>query len=57
MTRQCVRGRRFATIEELREQTAAWHEYVNKKQRGVDWQFRIDDARTKLKSLYPKIKT
>jgi len=57
MTRQCVRGRRFATIDELREQTAAWHEYVNDKQRGVDWQFRIDDARNKLKSLYPKIKT
>ena len=57
MTRQCVHGRRFATIEELREQTAAWHEYVNDKQRGVEWQFRIDDARAKLKSLYPKIKT
>lgn len=56
MTRQCVRGRRFATIEELQTETAAWHEYVNDKQRGVDWQFRIDDARTKLKSLYPKIK-
>jgi hypothetical protein len=57
MTRQCVHGRRFATIEELKEETAAWHEYVNNTQRGVDWQFRIDDARTKLKSLYPKIKT
>jgi hypothetical protein len=57
MTRQCVSGRRFATIEELTEQTAAWHEYANSKQRGVDWQFRIDNARTKLKSLYPKIKT
>ena len=57
MTRQCVRGRRFATIEKLREETVAWHESVNDKQRGVDWQFRIDHARTKLKSLYPKIKT
>jgi len=57
MTRQCVQGRRFATIEELKDETAAWHEYVNDKQRGVDWQFRIDDARIKLKSLYPKIKT
>jgi hypothetical protein len=57
MTRQCVQGRRFATIEELRVETAAWHEYINAKQRGVDWQFRTDDARNKLKSLYPKIKT
>lgn len=57
MTRQCVHGRRFATIDVLRQATVAWHEYVNDKQRGVDWQFRIDDARTKLKSLYPKIET
>jgi len=56
LTRQCVNGRRFALIGELREETAAWHQYINDKQRGVDWQFRIDDARTKLKSLYPKIK-
>src|SRR5262249_28375837 len=60
MTRQCVHecvhGRRFATLGQLREETAAWHQHTNHKQRGVDWQFRIDDARRKLKSLYPKIK-
>jgi hypothetical protein len=57
MTRQCVHGRRFAAIEKLRDETAAWHQHTNAKQRGVDWQFRIDDARRKLKSLYPKIKS
>jgi hypothetical protein len=51
---RCVHGRRSAAVEGLREQTAAWREYVNDKQRGADWQFRIDDARTKLKSLYRK---
>lgn len=56
MTRQCVSGRRFATIDLLRQETTAWHERSNDKQRGVDWQFRIDDARMKLKSVYPKIK-
>jgi hypothetical protein len=56
MTRQCVQGRRFATIDELRAETAAWHRHTNERQRGVDWQFRIDDARGKLKSLYPKIR-
>ena len=54
MTRQCVRGRRFGTIEVLRAETAAWQNHTNVRQRGVDWQFRLDDARTKLKSLYPK---
>ncbi len=56
MTRQCVQGRCFATSGQPREETAAWRQYTNEKQRGVDWQFHIDDARTKLKSLYPKIK-
>jgi len=55
MTRQCLRGRRFGTVEELREETSAWQQRTNDTQRGVEWQFRIDDARTRLKSLYPKL--
>lgn len=55
MTRQCVKNRRFGDIEELRKETFAWATAINSKQRGVDWQFKIDDARVKLKSLYPKI--
>lgn len=54
MTRQCVTGRRFATIEELQAETSAWHDHSNRQQRNVDWQFKIDDARIKLKSIYPK---
>lgn len=57
MTRQCVNGRRFATIASLRKETKAWSSHSNKKQRGIDWQFQIKDARRKLKSLYPKIQT
>lgn len=52
--RQCLRDRRFATMAELRREAAAWAQNSNQNQRGVDWQFRIDDARTKLKYLYPK---
>jgi hypothetical protein len=55
MTGQCVGGRRFATIEALQAEIAAWQRYINAKQRGVDWQFAIDDARIKLKRVYPKI--
>jgi DDE superfamily endonuclease len=55
MTRQCFKDRRFATVEETRKETTAWHEHSNARQRGVDWQFRIEDARVKLKSVYPKI--
>lgn len=55
MTRQCVKDRRFGTIDGLRSETAAWHQHSNANQRGVDWQFRVSDARLKLKSVYPKI--
>jgi hypothetical protein len=56
LTRQCVSGRRFADVVILREETSAWYTDVNATQRGVDWQMKIDDARTKLKSVYPTIK-
>lgn len=56
LTRQCVSGRRIGSVEALREQTTAWHEDVNATQRGVEWQMKVDDARLKLKSVYPKIK-
>jgi hypothetical protein len=56
LTRQCVAGRRFGDVETLRAETSAWSTDVNNTQRGVDWQMKIDDARCKLKSVYPKIK-
>ena len=56
LTRQCVDGRRFGDAETLREETTAWSSDVNSTQRGVDWQMKIDDARCKLISVYPKIK-
>jgi DDE superfamily endonuclease len=56
LTRQCVDGRRFGDVETLRAETTAWSSDVNSTQRGVDWQMKIDDARCKLSSVYPKIK-
>jgi DDE superfamily endonuclease len=55
MTRQCLRSRRIGEIEELCEEINAWSVDVTEAQRGVDWQMKIDDARNKLKSVYPKI--
>lgn len=55
MTSQCVKHRRFDTINFLRDETSAWAKKANKTQRGVDWQFNIEKARHKLKSIYPKI--
>jgi hypothetical protein len=56
LTRQCVDGRRFGDVETLRDETAAWSCDVNSTQRGVDWQMKIENARCKLISVYPKIK-
>lgn len=55
LTRQCLSGRRIESIERLRTETSAWADYGNARQRGIDWQFTIDKARVKLKSLYPKL--
>jgi len=56
LTRQCVAGRRFGDVDTLREETSAWSSDVNDSQRGVEWHMKIDDARSKLTSIYPKIK-
>jgi len=56
LTRQCVAGRRFGDVETLRAETSAWSVDVNNTQRGVDWQMKIDEARCKLTSVYPKIR-
>ena len=55
MTRQCLKDRKIGDIETLRQETKSWANYQNENQRGVDRQFQIDDARAKLKSLYPKL--
>jgi hypothetical protein len=57
LTRQCLDGRRFGDIETLQVETSAWSCDVNHTQRGVDWQMKVDDARCKLASVYPKIKS
>jgi DDE superfamily endonuclease len=56
LTSQCLRDRRIGERLDLQTEIAAWSDKTTAKQRGVDWQFRIEDARVKLKRLYPKIK-
>ena len=56
LTRQCLSRRRFPDIATLEQETSAWSTDANSRQRGVDWQMKVDDARTKLKSAYPKPK-
>lgn len=56
MTKECL-GRRIPSIMELSMELREWESSRNKNQKGVDWQFTTDDARIKLKRLYPQFKS
>ena len=55
LRRQCLAGRRLGELWVVQKEIEAWSADLNDQQRGVDWQMKIDDARCKLKSVYPKI--
>ena len=52
LTRQCL-NRRISDLDVLNTELAAWQAATNADQRQVDWQFTTDDARIKLRHLYP----
>lgn len=54
-SRECL-NRRIGEIERLRLEAEAWCRDRNSRQKGIDWQFSLDDARIKLRHLYPEIK-
>ena len=53
-TSQCL-NRNIDTMEKLQKEASAWYVDRNKRQKGIDWQFSLGDARTKLKRLYPVV--
>ena len=53
MTRQCL-DRRIDDIQCLSEELSAWESKRNSNGKSVDWHFTAEDARIKLRSLYPK---
>ena len=54
MSRQCL-NRRIPTKEEMVYQVQSWTCARNSAKLSVDWQFTTNDARIKLKRLYPKL--
>ena len=54
MTKQCL-GRRIDNISELQAQISAWESARNTDGKHVQWHFSTQNARNKLKWLYPKI--
>ena len=53
LTTQCL-NRRIADKPALITEVAAWQDNRNKHHFKADWQFTTDDARVKLKRLYPQ---
>ena len=51
---QCL-SRRIDSIDIVKSEVYKWQEYRNNKDAKVDWQFTTEDARIKLKRLYPSI--
>ena len=54
LKRQCLAGR-IDCIEKMRAKVATWNIDRNNRKTKVDWHFRTNDARIKLKRLYPKL--
>ena len=52
LARQCL-DRRIPGQEVLRREVEAWQAQRNREEIRVDWRFTTEDARIKLKSLYP----
>ena len=51
---QCL-NRHIATIEKVKVEVEAWQEHRNNKNAKINWQFTNEEARVKLKRLYPSI--
>lgn len=54
LTRQCFTDR-VGQQDQVIERCQAWEADRNRQQKGIDWQFTNDQARVKLKRLYPNI--
>jgi len=54
LTRQCL-DRRIADLDILNTELTAWQHATNNNQRQVNWHFTTNDARTKLRHLYPDL--
>ncbi len=56
LNRQCLK-RRIPDQDNLKQEIAAWEKERNQKSNSVDWRFTTEDARIKLKRLYPSIQS
>jgi len=51
---QCL-NRRIPSIDQMKREVAAWELDRNNRNATIDWRFTTENARIKLKRLYPKL--
>jgi hypothetical protein len=56
LIRQCL-NRRIGDINEARAEVQAWKDNRNNAQSQIDWRFTSENARIKLKRLYPTLQS
>ena len=54
LARQCL-DRRIPDRESLAGEVGAWEAYRNAAESSIEWRFTTQEARIKLKHLYPEI--
>lgn len=48
---------RISSMEQMRQETTAWTDRRNNETRRINWQFTTENARVKLKHLYPRFQS
>ena len=56
LARQCL-NRRIARLSTVKREVDAWQNHRNNRFARINWQFTTNDARTKLRRLYPTLDT
>jgi len=46
-------SKRVSSIQQMKKEVAAWNKVRNKTAKKINWRFSAEDARIKLKQLYP----
>ena len=54
LTGQCL-SRRIPELEEIKEEVKAWQTARNNKNAKINWRFTTEDARIKIRRLYPTL--
>ena len=56
LSRQCL-SRRIGTLDQMRQEVAAWEQARNDDAVKINWRFSLEQARFKLRRVYPQLQS